>query len=321
MRGIYALVIAVPKNIVVDAGALRHVQLEKGFYVYVGSAQTGIERRIARHLRKTKRRFWHIDYLLSVEDVSVVGVFQTRGPKSFECKVARRLARVGTAVSKFGSSDCHCRSHLFRVEDYEFLRGWMNELTPSWRQSGMQENGWCVWITGLPGSGKSAVSEALLDQLAREGVRAQLVSSDALRRVVTPNPAYSLEERDMVYSTLIYVARLLTTNGVNVVIDATGNLRRYRQNARQEIPRFIEAYLKCPIRICMKREAERSETYDAPKDIYVRAMRGEASTVPGFGQPYEPPLSPEITLDAAKLTPGECARRILQRILIEMRKH
>jgi adenylylsulfate kinase len=185
----------------------------------------------------------------------------------------------------------------------------------------MQENGWCVWITGLPGSGKSAVSEALLERLGQKGVRAQLLSSDALRKVVTPRAAYSLEERDMVYSALAYVAKLLTDNGVNVVIDATGNLRRYRENARQEIPRFIEAYLKCPIKVCRRREAERIETYNAPRDIYARAMRGEASTVPGIGQPYEPPLNPEITLNSAKLTPGECAQRILRRILFEMGEH
>jgi Uri superfamily endonuclease len=128
MKGIYALVVAVPENITVDAGVLRRLQFRKGFYVYVGSAQIGIEKRIARHLRKTKKRFWHIDYLLGAKNVSVVGVFQTRGPKSRECEVARRLDRVGIAVNKFGSSDCHCRSHLFRVENYEFLRDWMDEL-------------------------------------------------------------------------------------------------------------------------------------------------------------------------------------------------
>jgi adenylylsulfate kinase len=184
----------------------------------------------------------------------------------------------------------------------------------------MKKEGWCVWITGLPGSGKSAVSEALLDELGQKGIRAQLLSSDTLRRVVTPKPEYSIQERDMVYSALVYVAKLLTDNGVNVVIDATGNLRRYRENARQEIRRFIEAYLKCPIKVCMRREAERSETYDAPRDIYVRAMRGEASTVPGLGQPYEPPLNPEITLNVVRLTPQECAQKILRRILLGMKK-
>lgn len=180
----------------------------------------------------------------------------------------------------------------------------------------MSESGWCVWISGLPGSGKSVVSETLFKLLNKRGIRAQLLSSDALRKVVTPRPTYSLEERDMVYSTLVYVAGLLTQNGVNAVIDATGNLRRYRENAREHIPRFIEVYLKCPLRVCMEREAKRGKTYRAPNQIYARALKGEASTVPGVGQPYEPPLDPEITLDTVKLTPAECAQRIMQKILL-----
>ena len=67
----------------------------------------------------------------------------------------------------------------------------------------MAVGGWCVWITGLPGSGKSAVSEALLKLLNERGVEAQILSSDSLRKVLTPNPSYSLEERDRVYSTLV----------------------------------------------------------------------------------------------------------------------
>jgi adenylylsulfate kinase len=169
----------------------------------------------------------------------------------------------------------------------------------------------------LPGSGKSVVSEALFKLLRQKGIDAQLLSSDALRKTVTPRPSYSLEEREIVYSTLAYVAKLLTDNGANVVIDATGNLRRYRDRARQQIPRFIEAYLKCPLEVCMEREAKRGETYQAPENIYARAVKGEASTVPGVGQPYEPPSSPEVTLDTEKLTPKECAQKIMRRIMLQ----
>jgi adenylylsulfate kinase len=179
----------------------------------------------------------------------------------------------------------------------------------------MRKYGWCVWITGLPGSGKSVVSEALLGLLREKNIDAQLLSSDALRKIMTPQPTYSPEERDMVYATLVYIAELLTQNGVNAVIDATGNLKRYRETAREQIPSFMEAYLECPLEVCMDREAKRGKTYHAPKEIYTKAKEGKASTVPGVGQPYEPPTDPEVAIDTTKCTPKECAAKTLEAIL------
>ncbi|NIQ04461.1 MAG: adenylyl-sulfate kinase, partial [Candidatus Korarchaeota archaeon] len=57
-------------------------------------------------------------------------------------------------------------------------------------------DGWCVWITGLPGSGKSVISRALLKLLAEKGVNAKILASDRLRGVLTPEPTYSIKERD-----------------------------------------------------------------------------------------------------------------------------
>jgi len=179
----------------------------------------------------------------------------------------------------------------------------------------MATNSWCVWITGLPGSGKSVVSDALLKLLNQKGISAQPLSSDALRKVLTPQPTYSLEERDIVYATLVYIAKLLTQNSINVVIDATGNLRRYRENARKQIPNFIEAYLECPLEVCIQRETKRGKTYQAPKQIYASALEGKAPTVPGIGQPYEPPLHPEITINTTQNTPEQAAQIILSTIL------
>ena len=164
----------------------------------------------------------------------------------------------------------------------------------------------------MPGSGKSVVSKALIKLLEQKGIHAQLLSSDALRKVLTPKPTYSLEERDIVYATLVYIAELLTRNGVNVVIDATGNLRRYRENARKLIPKFMEAYLECPLEVCMERESKRGKTYHAPKQIYAKALEGKAPTVPGVGQPYEPPINPEITINTARLTPEQAAQKIFE---------
>jgi len=317
MKGIYILLISIADDISVRVGALGDKSFQKGLYVYVGSAQNSLEKRVERHLRKVKRKFWHIDYLLCNRSAEVVKVFYKEARRLEECRVAERLCETASPIRRFGSSDCSCEGHLFRIDACDYLSEFMREIGMK-PYSGMvstAKTGWCTWITGLPGSGKSTVSVALLKLLEKEGVHAQLLSSDALRKVLTPKASYSLEERDAVYATLVYVAELLTQNGVNVIIDATGNLRRYRENARKRIPAFIEVYLECPLEVCKQREAGRAVTHHAPKQIYERAGKGKASTVPGVGQPYEPPLNPEIALDTAKVSPTEGARKVLEKIL------
>jgi adenylylsulfate kinase-like enzyme len=66
----------------------------------------------------------------------------------------------------------------------------------------------------------------------------------------------------------------------------------------------------------MNREAKRGKTHLAPRKIYSRALKGEAPTVPGIGQPYEPPVNPEVTVNTAKCSPQESAREILQKLLL-----
>lgn len=174
--------------------------------------------------------------------------------------------------------------------------------------------GWCAWITGLPGSGKSVIAQALLRRLEQQGISAQLVSVDMLRKVVTPKPTYSEEERDMVYASIVFVSKLLTQNGVNVIIDATANRQRYRDHARKQVSRFIEAYVRCPLKICIERETRRGKTFMAPRDIYKKAFTGKSTTVPGIGVPYEQPQNPEVTVDSDKQSPEECAEKIYKTI-------
>ena len=317
MKGIYILLISVDKDISVEIGALGRRNFRRGLYIYVGSAQNNIEKRVKRHFAKTKRKYWHIDYLLGDSHAEVVKAFYMEAGKPDECRVAQRLGETAKPIIGFGSSDCKCKGHLFKLVVHDDLNRLTHEtnLKPLGEtMSTMKKTGWCVWITGLLGSGKSTISAALRRLLKKEGIQARILSSDALRKVLTPKPSYTLEERDRVYATLIYVAELLTQNGVNVIIDATGNLRRYRQRARTRIPTFIEAYLKCPLELCKEREAGRAGTHGAPRHIYERAEKGEAPTVPGMGQSYESPSHPEITLDTAKCSPMECAQKVLKEI-------
>jgi adenylylsulfate kinase len=165
-------------------------------------------------------------------------------------------------------------------------------------------SGVAIWITGLPGSGKSTVAN-WLKQAHPEFV---VLRMDELRRVVTPQPTYSESERDLVYRSLVFLAQKLSELGHDVIIDATGNRRVWRKLARELIPRFVEVYLRCSVDACIEREKKRVETFGAPRDIYKKGAKGWP--VPGAVVPYEEPLNPEITIDADKTSVADTIRTI-----------
>ncbi|HDI01928.1 MAG TPA: adenylyl-sulfate kinase [Candidatus Bathyarchaeota archaeon] len=168
--------------------------------------------------------------------------------------------------------------------------------------------GWAIWITGLPSSGKSTIAHLLVEKLSNMGIKVQVLESDELRRVLTPRPKYTEEERDWFYNVMAWIGWLLVRNGVNVIFDATANRRAYRERARRLIgaDRFMEVYVRCPIRVCMERDV---------KGIYKLALEGKASTVPGLQVPYEEPVKPDVVVDTDRMSPEECADVILRHIL------
>lgn len=169
--------------------------------------------------------------------------------------------------------------------------------------------GMAIWITGLPGSGKSTISDALKTSHPDFVV----LRMDDLRKIVTPEPDYSDQEREIVYRSLVYFAKKLTELGHNVIIDATGNMRRWRELARKLIPLYAEIYLKCPIAECMTREQKRRLSHGAPRDIYKKGKKGWP--VPGVNAPYEEPLSPDIIIDTGKTAVQEAVELIGKKIL------
>ncbi len=134
---------------------------------------------------------------------------------------------------------------------------------------------------------------------------------DEMRKIVTPKPTYSDEERELLYMALVYAAMVLTRAGNDVIIDATGHLRRWRDKARGLIPEFHEIYVKTPIETCIGREKGRQDGL-APVDIYEKAKKGWP--VPGINVPYEEPSVPELVLDSEKMSAGEAAGILLNYI-------
>jgi len=167
-----------------------------------------------------------------------------------------------------------------------------------------------IWITGLPGSGKSTVADAV-NQLRPHVI---ILRMDELRKIVTPVPTYSENEREMVYRCIVYLAATLSNIGHDVIIDATGHLRRWRDLARELIPSFAEVYLTCPLPVCEAREQQRTDTRGAPRNIYEKGAEGWP--VPGISAPYEKPLSPELTIDTARFSAAEAAEMICSEFVL-----
>jgi len=117
IKGIYVLFISVKRDIFVKVGALGKIKFSQGTYAYVGSAQNGIKKRVARHLKKEKRKFWHIDYLLGEKNTHIEKVAYQKAPKEEECRIAQALSQIGKPIRGFGCSDCSCSSHLFKIEE------------------------------------------------------------------------------------------------------------------------------------------------------------------------------------------------------------
>jgi adenylylsulfate kinase len=160
-------------------------------------------------------------------------------------------------------------------------------------------------VTGLPASGKSTVVAALKARLATGGVDVAVLESDVLRRIFTPHPHYTELEREAFYRQMVYVGALLLEHGTSVIFDATANLRRYRDQARCQIARFLEVYVECPLEVCMARD---------PKGIYRHGREGDARHIPGLQAAYEASESPDVLIHGDRDDPEVSAQRIIAKL-------
>lgn len=129
MKGIYILLIKIDKNIEIEIGSLGKINFDKGIYFYIGSAQNNLEKRIQRHKVKNKKLRWHIDYLLKNKYVKILKIYYKKAGREEECKIAKMLSKTEIPISKFGCSDCDCKSHLFKIKNLKnILNLRMDEL-------------------------------------------------------------------------------------------------------------------------------------------------------------------------------------------------
>jgi len=120
-KGNYTLIVHVMAPSYIKMPKLGAVKLGKGYYAYTGSAlgpgATSLRKRVARHFRKTKKKHWHIDYLLAKRAVRITTVVAALSNEDKECQIASLIENIeeaATPIVGFGASDCKhsCKSHL-----------------------------------------------------------------------------------------------------------------------------------------------------------------------------------------------------------------
>jgi len=111
VKGSYVILIRLPKAETITIGSLSDVYFPRGYYAYVGSALGGVKSRLNRHLKQSKKLHWHIDYLLQKASITDIIIGESEG--RVECAMAQALSAQFDSITGFGSSDCHCPSHLF----------------------------------------------------------------------------------------------------------------------------------------------------------------------------------------------------------------
>lgn len=171
---------------------------------------------------------------------------------------------------------------------------------------GMCHRGFTLWLTGLPGSGKSTVSKLVVDELLKRGLtRVELLDGDIIRQGTCKGLGYTREDRDENIRRIALVSELLTRNGVATVVAAISPYCDARKAARQRIgaDNFIEVYCKATVEACTKRD---------PKGHYKKAINGEIEHFTGVSNPYEEPLRPELVLDTESQTPEQSAGRVIE---------
>ena len=168
------------------------------------------------------------------------------------------------------------------------------------------KQGFTVFFTGLSGSGKSTIANALLVKLLELGGRpVTLLDGDHVRKNLSSELGFSREHRDLNILRIAYVASEITKNGGIAICAPIAPYAATRQKVRDMIePQggFLEVHVATSIEVCESRDR---------KGLYAKARAGIIKEFTGISDPYEAPEKPEMRIDTGELTPDLAAHRIL----------
>jgi bifunctional enzyme CysN/CysC len=159
-----------------------------------------------------------------------------------------------------------------------------------------------LWLTGLPGAGKSTLAMALLRQQFDRGRQIHVLDGDNLRRGLNRDLGFAPEARAENIRRVAEVARLFADAGIIVVTALISPMTADRALARSIVgDGFHEVYVKADVAVCVRRD---------PKGLYARARAGQIPGFTGVSAPYEPPAAPDLVIDTGRETVEQSLARL-----------
>jgi adenylylsulfate kinase len=146
-------------------------------------------------------------------------------------------------------------------------------------------SGTVLWITGLPGAGKSTFAAGVAGRLRAAGAPCALLDGDEVRAALGCPAGRGAAERDAFYASLARLAALLAGQGLVAIVAATANRAAHRERARALAPRYLEVHVATSAAECARRD---------PKGLWAAARAGAATGLPGAGTAYEAPAAPDV---------------------------
>ncbi|MGC6470682.1 MAG: adenylyl-sulfate kinase [Flavobacteriales bacterium] len=168
-----------------------------------------------------------------------------------------------------------------------------------------------IWFTGLSGSGKSTIANALEIELYKQGISTYLLDGDNIRFGINKDLSFSPEDRTENIRRIAEVANLFIDAGVVTLASFVSPYKIDRENIKSIVGQenFVEVYVSTSLEECERRDV---------KGLYQKARKGEIPNMTGISSPYEPPEAPSLIVDTEKESVKKSVNRILELIKLKL---
>ena len=166
----------------------------------------------------------------------------------------------------------------------------------------MNKQGFTVWHTGLPFTGKKDLAKMVQERLESMGYRTELLIGGEIRREYEQDLGFTKDEVYQNVRRICYECQLLAENGIVAIAVTISPFKDLRDECRKKLGRYVEVYHKCPMEVLKLRDT---------KGLFEKAKAGIIKNVAGISYPYEEPDKPEVLIEIDKESLDQGLEKIL----------